>query len=199
MSSYDKIQYAMWLLPVAFVVLTFLINRFEYRKNKNLKWGRAVVLSGFIFYLVVLYFLVIFPLSSQDQLQQIYYANSPKANLDFFRMFEAFYFGNPIFHGGNVLQMVFHVTFYEPLFNIVMTIPFGVFLRGYFKFSVLKTIFFGLLLSLFFETSQLTGLWGIFDHSYRLFDVDDIFNNVLGVTIGALIFPLVDKILSKRV
>lgn len=72
-------------------------------------------------------------------------------------------------------------------FNIVMTIPFGAYLAYYWKIDIKKVICFSFGLSLFIEIGQLTGLFFIYDGSYRLCDVDDLFFNTLGGVIGAFV------------
>ena len=42
-------------------------------------------------------------------------------------------------------------------------------------------------LSLFFEVSQITGLFGLYLHPYRLFDVDDLITNTAGTLLGNLL------------
>lgn len=49
----------------------------------------------------------------------------------------------------------------------------------------------GMATTLLFETSQLTGLFGIYEHPYRLFDVDDLILNTTGTMLGFwLMIPL---------
>ena len=84
------------------------------------------------------------------------------------------------------------------LFNVLMTRPFGMYLRYYFRCSRRKTVLLSFLLSLFFELTQLTGLYFIYPGSYRLFDVDDLIMNTLGGLAGyALAGPFL-KFLPAR-
>lgn len=49
----------------------------------------------------------------------------------------------------------------------------------------------GMATTLLFETSQLTGLFGLYAHPYRLFDVDDLILNTTGTMLGFwLMIPL---------
>lgn len=73
------------------------------------------------------------------------------------------------------------------LFNIVMTIPFGGYLRYYWKMNMKKIILLSFALTLFIEVGQLTGLFFIYPGSYRFFDVDDLNCNTLGGIMGAWI------------
>lgn len=80
----------------------------------------------------------------------------------------------------------------------LLTLPFGFYLRYYFECKWYKALIFGFLLSLFFELTQLTGLYGIYPRPYRLFDVDDLILNTVGTMIGYLITPLIAIILPTR-
>lgn len=79
-----------------------------------------------------------------------------------------------------------------------MTLPFGVYLRYYFKCSFLKTLAITFCLTLFFELTQLTGLYFIYPRPYRLFDVNDLFVNTLGGLLGWSIAPLFTFLLPSR-
>ena len=87
---------------------------------------------------------------------------------------------------------------YVALFNIVLTVPFGMYLRYHFKCSLKKTFFLSFLLSLFFELTQLSGLYFIYPRAYRLFDVDDLILNTLGGVLGYFLLGLFKGILPSR-
>ena len=74
----------------------------------------------------------------------------------------------------------------QVLMNVVMTIPFGMFLEYCAGISFKKAVAVSFAFSLFIEVGQLTGLFFIFKGSYRLFDVDDLMLNTLGAVIGYL-------------
>ena len=71
--------------------------------------------------------------------------------------------------------------------NMIMFIPFGFFISYFLKFKKFYAIFFlTLLTSITIETTQL--LIG------RVFDIDDIFLNIIGGLIGYFIFRIIYKI-----
>jgi len=75
--------------------------------------------------------------------------------------------------------------------NIIMLIPMG-FMASIIetnKKNVLKTIILGFLFSLFIEISQYVRCVG-------LFEVDDLINNTLGVTIGCAIGVLFKRVVT---
>lgn len=75
----------------------------------------------------------------------------------------------------------------QVLFNIVMTVPFGMILTYRFGFSKKNVILVSFLLSLFIEVGQLTGLFFTYNGSYRLFDADDLICNTLGGFLGYVV------------
>lgn len=86
----------------------------------------------------------------------------------------------------------------QPLFNIFLTVPFGIYLRYFFKTSFKQTLLLSFTLSLFFELTQLSGLYGIYPRPYRLFDVDDLLLNTSGGLLGFYLQPLVTFFLPTR-
>ena len=82
--------------------------------------------------------------------------------------------------------------------NLAMFVPLGIYLRYYFRCSLKRTLLISLLLSLFFELTQLSGLYFIYPRGYRLFDVDDLMINTLGGVIGYLLAGPLAKLLPSR-
>lgn len=79
----------------------------------------------------------------------------------------------------------------EYLFNIALFVPLGVIARGFLGRSVLVSTVGGFLVSLLIESTQYTGIWGIYACAYRFADVDDLIANTAGAVLGAIIAPLV--------
>lgn len=52
--------------------------------------------------------------------------------------------------------------------------------------------------SLFFELTQLSGLYGVYRYPYRFFEIDDLICNTLGGMTGYLITPLFVFFIPKR-
>ncbi|WP_188984562.1 VanZ family protein [Saccharopolyspora thermophila] len=72
----------------------------------------------------------------------------------------------------------------ETLLNVLLLVPLGMYLRYHFRRSFLVASVIGLGVSLFFEFTQLTGVWGMYPCPYRLFDVDDLIVNTGGAMLG---------------
>jgi glycopeptide antibiotics resistance protein len=71
--------------------------------------------------------------------------------------------------------------------NIVFFMPLGFLLRFLFGWGVARALVAGLVVSLAVETTQLTGIWGLYSCSYRLFSVGDLLHNTLGAVLGSLV------------
>ena len=104
-----------------------------------------------------------------------------------------------LFHLSTYLQAIKEKCFYVPIYNVLLTLPFGMYLHSYFNVNVKKTVLYSFLLSLFFEFTQLTGLYFIYPRGYRLFDVDDLLLNTLGGLVGYYFaFPLLKRIPNRK-
>lgn len=186
MNYIEVIKYATIFFPFFAFLFTAPFILIEYHKYGGISKLKSFIIYLFIYYIICAYFLVILPLPKISEVAKL---TTPRTQLipfsfitDFIKH-SSFNITNP----STYLTAMKEMYFYGPIFNIILTIPFGMFLRYFFKFSLKKTIFFSLLLSLFFELTQLTGLYFIYPRSYRLFDVDDLILNTLGGTIGYLI------------
>lgn len=79
----------------------------------------------------------------------------------------------------------------QVVLNVALFVPFGVIARRYWHRGPVVSILLGALLSFAIETTQLTGVWGLFECAYRVADVDDLIANTAGAAIGVLIAPVV--------
>lgn len=70
------------------------------------------------------------------------------------------------------------------VFNLLLLLPLGVFLRRWWGRGLLSTTAIAFGLSLAFELTQATGVWGLYPCPYRTFDVDDLIANTAGAMLG---------------
>ena len=190
------IKYAVLFFPVLCLLLSLPFLFHHYRKYGSITFLRFLLVFSFFFYLLCIYFLVILPLPTRGEVQNYsgaYYNLKP-----FFVVPEIFMSGNFNIVKPDSYVFILNQKYLEPLFNILMTIPFGIYLRYYFKCSFFKTLVLSFLLSLFFELTQLTGLYSLYSRPYRLCDINDLINNTTGGVIGFLIAPLFGLILPDR-
>ena len=79
------------------------------------------------------------------------------------------------------------------LFNIIMTVPFGMFLKFYFGLDAKRVFLYSLALTTLIEFGQFSGLFFLFKGSYRLFEVDDLLLNTAGGMLGYLMTCKLEK------
>ena len=191
------IKTAIVLFPIVALFFTIFYVIYQYHKYGSINGFRTIIIYSFILYLLSTYFLVILPLPSIEFTKTI---SIPAYNLTPF---------NFVFEIINKTGLEFSdfTTYFptlknaatlEAIFNVFLTIPFGVYLHYYFKCGLGKTIFYTFCLTLFLELTQLSGLYFIYPRSYRVFDVDDLILNTFGGFLGYFIGSLFIKILPSK-
>ena len=95
----------------------------------------------------------------------------------------------------NILKEQSFKSIYTVLFNILMTIPLGMYLKYYFNSNLKIVIILVFIISMFFELTQATGLYYIYKYPYRVFDIDDLIMNTLGGLIGFYIMYYLEKLI----
>lgn len=193
------IKMAFITFPILALLLLMPFLVFNYRKYGYVNKWRSFILYSLFLYLLSAYFLVILPLPQTYDTCSLQPANTQHVQLT------PFYFIHEITSHTAVIAtkpatyfyLLKESAFLQVAFNALLTIPFGVYLRYYFRRSFLQTIFFSFCLSLFFEVTQITGLYGIYNCAYRLFDVDDLFLNTFGGAIGYIVAPIFMYFLPK--
>lgn len=166
--------YALMLL-VPSIVLPIMATK----KVNVLKFAANQV---FAFYMCCLFALVFLPLPTTGTVIEV------KHTVQWVPFMFVADFIREGFDFGVILQYVF---------NIVMTIPFGMYLRYYWKLDLKKIFFCSLALTSFIEIGQLTGLFFLYPGSYRFCDVDDIIANTLGGVLGCLMVQPVLRFLPN--
>lgn len=163
----------------------------NYHKYGSILSLRIVIVYSFILYLITVYFLVILPLPSIESV-----AASPGVAPNWI----PFRFVADIleYQKKYSVSLLKNQALIQVLFNLLMLMPFGMYLRYYFQCSLKKTIFCSFLFSLFLELSQLSGLYGIYPKPFRMFDVDDLMANTTGGMLGYVLFGLMQPFLPSR-
>mgnify|MGYP003373035398 FL=1 len=198
MSTYlIPIQVAMIVFPFIAFCLTLPYVIHQYHKYGSIPILRTLIIFSFIYYLINAYFMTILPLPSVEEVSKM---TSPTMSLVPFTALKdivsssPFIYNDPSTYLPALTQPMMRVT----LFNILLTLPFGIYLRYYFQYSFKKTVLFTFLLSLSFELIQLSALFGYYPRPYRLFEVDDLITNTLGGMLGYAICPLFARVLPTR-
>ena len=198
MSTFSyAIKMAIILFPIVALIFTIPYIIYQYHKYGSINSYRSIIVYSFLLYLMSAYFLVILPLPSIETVSKM---TTPSYNLI------PFQFISEIFSLSDFVVSDFATYFpslqnpvvYESLFNILLTVPFGIYLHYYFQYDFKKTLFYSFCLTLFFELTQLSGLYFIYPRGYRVFDVDDLILNTLGGIIGYFLAYIPIKLLPNR-
>ena len=192
-----SIEIAILVFPIVAFILTipFLIH--QYQKYGAIPFFKSVIFYSLILYLITAYFMVILPLPSKElvsKLKTVYVQLEPFHFITDIRMTTSI----KITTIRELLNFLNKPTVYTILFNFLLTMPFGFYLRYFFKKKWYQTIILTFLLSLFFELTQLSGLYGYYPRPYRIFDVDDLIINTTGGLLGHIFAPLLMLFLPNR-
>ncbi|REE67596.1 glycopeptide antibiotics resistance protein [Paenibacillus taihuensis] len=206
------ISYAFLSFPIAALLFTLPFLLVQYRRHGYVNKYRAMLLYLFLLYFMNAFYLILLPFPSSVH-------NEPPTTGSYVQWIP-FHFVLDIMketgvdwgHPSTYLRLVQERAVLQVVFNVLLTVPFGMFLRYYFRTGWLKCLLLTLGLSLFFEVTQVTGIYGIFDYPYRLMDIDDVMTNTVGGMLGfvaaewlSLRLPRIDKLdanidlASKRV
>lgn len=192
----EAVVTAAWVFPFVAALITFLYMVFQYRRYGSILLLRTTVLYSFILYLMCAYFLTMLPLPKIEDVAKL---TTPYLQLEPFKDVVVW-----LNKSGAVLSQpstwirLINRDLFVMVANIVMTIPFGIYLRYYFRCSWKKTLFLSLGLSLIFELTQLSALFGIYPRPYRLCETDDLITNTLGGMIGYWIAKPLTRHLPTR-
>ncbi|MFZ2576781.1 MAG: VanZ family protein [Lactococcus hircilactis] len=169
---------------------------FQYRKRGRVAPWLFIVNFSFVLYLICAYAMTIFPLPDPAVVAKL---TTPMQNLEPFLFIREFIKYNPLVlqNPHTWLLALKAPSFLQPAFNVLLTLPFGVYLCYLFKVRFRKALLLSFLLTLSFETIQRTALLGLYPRPYRLFDVDDLMLNTIGSLIGFGLAKLVVRYLPS--
>jgi glycopeptide antibiotics resistance protein len=164
----DNFRVALIAWPIASLILTLPILAFLYHRDGRLRLMSTVGAYLSVLYLLGLLCFTLYPRTGSSEFG-IVYNSQPELN--------PLHFINDIRNYGfqAVAQFVA---------NVVLFVPLGYICGRGLRMGAFSSTCLGLLVSLFIETSQLTGLFGIFPYAYRVFDVDDLITNTIGALLG---------------
>ncbi len=177
---------AVLVWPFLAAVLTLPILVVQYRRYNKFSFWRAITTYAFILYSLALVSFTLYPMPDNPTQFCADYDLSPQL-VPFVSIMEM---------SSEGLRAVLQVGM-----NLLFFVPLGVFGRLLFRWKFRHVAILGFLTSLFIETAQLTGAFGIYPCSYRLFDVDDLLLNTLGATVGyllAMIVPQKELVLATK-
>ena len=175
---------ALVLGSVVAVLLFIPVAAVQYRRDGRLGAGDLMVLVGAAVYGVSLWTYTLLPLPDvgdyacqQAQTQVMAFADDIRRAAE-----RGGYAGL-----GTPSELLKNQAFLQVVLNVVLFLPFGVFVRLITHRGVVVATVLGFAVSLLIEVTQLTGVWGVYPCAYRLFDVDDLLTNTLGAFLGAVL------------
>jgi len=203
MPYFHPIYWACVLFPfiAGLFTLPFVIR--HYRKYGGIAVLRVMVVYSFVLYCMCAFFLTVLPLPNREAVAA---SEAPAIGWvpfrNLYRCMKEIGFDFSHLSTFKDRSLWWRLLKSNDLFllvaNTVMMVPLGFYLRYYFRFDLKKTILCGFLVSLFFELTQLSGLYGFYPKPYRYTDVDDLITNTLGTVIGYWISPYFTFILPSR-
>lgn len=169
--------------PLFALLATIPILTIQVVRYKKMNFARVGLDYALILYSLCLLSLVFLPLPTMTQAASL---NAHDIQLIPFHFIADIVHESPLVLGNprTYLLAIFDFPILQIVLNVIMTIPFGMFLRYYCGCSKRYVILYSFLLSLFIEIGQLTGLFFIYHGSYRLCDVDDLMANTFGGFLG---------------
>ncbi|WP_308119291.1 VanZ family protein [Streptomyces sp. JJ38] len=184
------IEAAVSLFPLVTALIMAPVAVRGYRRRGRAGGWPVLVFYSFVFYLIAALLQTVMPLpvDTDGFCSTARYAEHPQ--LEPF----AFYTSISLASGGDwsPATLLTLVPTWTSLLNAVLLLPLGVYLRYHLRQGLLSTGVLAFATSLFFETTQYTGLWFVYACPYRQFNVDDLILNTGGAVVGWLLAgPLV--------
>ncbi len=150
-----------------------------YRRRGRLSPGRILLWVAAVIYFWAIWAYTLLPLPETADISCV----SPSLNV--------FAFVDDLSGALSRGHLLTDPAFLQLALNVVLFVPLGFFLRVLGGRGILVALAVGLAVSALIETTQVTGVWGIYPCAYRMFDVDDLLTNTLGAVIGSLIALIV--------
>lgn len=181
----QALQGAVLVFPLVGLLLFVPLYRAHLKRFGEVHEYRAAISYLFIFSVLAALFLTALPLPKDTQLTCNW---SEQIGSNQFVPFNSFVdisrFEARHGLGWGLKGLAANKALWQILLNTLMLMPFGFLMRKLYNTGFFKCLIYAFGFSLFLETSQLTGLWGLAHCPYRVFDVDDLFTNTLGALLG---------------
>ena len=189
--------------PLVALIFTLPFVIVNYRRYGGIAVMRVMVVYSFILYCMCAYLLTVLPLPDPEAVAQM--APHPIGWIPFRDLYKAMIESglspadpSSFANLDAWKRFLTCADMFQAVANIAMLVPLGFYLRYYFRLSFGKTVAIGLCVSLFFELTQLSGLYGIYPHPYRFTEMDDLINNTLGAALGYALAPIAMHFLPSR-
>lgn len=175
------VRTAVTVFPLLALLVMLPVAVISYRRRGRAGGWTTVVFYCFLFYLLAALMQTVIPLPADPAgyCATQSYASSPQMR--------PFYFVDVLETRARVSGTWLNPTTWSTALNLALLAPLAFFLRYLSGTRFLPTVALGFGTSLFFELTQLTGLWFIYPCAYRLFSVDDLILNTAGAALAWLV------------
>ena len=200
MSEYMiPIKTAIITFPFIALLFTLPFLIYQYRKHGYINYYRAFLLYTFLLYFIIAYYLIILPLPKTRDVLSLQKPGTQYTQLKPFKFVADILKETKVNleKPSTYTRLFKERAFLQALFNGILLMPLGIYLSYYFNKNLKKTIIIAFCVSLFFELTQLSGLYGYYNRPYRLFDVDDLMLNSFGGCLGYMISPIFKRFLPN--
>ena len=168
----------------------------DYRRTKTVHVVRCSHLYLLFFFFLCAYFMTMLPFPSMESVLKM--TNSGVQLVPFYCFYD--FLTNSALNTSDwttIFPALGGSIFLGIVFNVIMLLPVGYFLRSLTPYRAWQVTLIGFLISLLFELTQLSGLFFLYPRPYRVFDVDDLMQNTLGVWLGFIIQPFFGRLLPS--
>ena len=191
------------LFPLVAAAFTLPFAVRQYRRYGGIPVIRVVIVYSFILYCLCAFALTVLPLPSREAVAAM--PPKPITWVPFAGLFTKMKeIGLSLAHPATLRnaalwrELLGSFELFQVLANVAMLMPLGFYCRSYFCLSWRKTLLAGFLTSLFFELTQLSGLFFFYPHAYRYAETGDLISNALGALIGHGLAALAAPLLPSR-
>jgi len=172
---------ALTVFPLLALIVMLPVAVVTYRRRGRAGGWTTLVFYCFLFYLLAAFLQTIVPLPANpgEYCAEQSYASTPQLR--------PFYFYDVLETRARVSGTWLNPALWSTALNVVLLAPLSFFLRYLAGTRFLAATAIGFGTSLFFELTQLTGVWFIYPCAYRLFSVDDLILNTAGAALGWIV------------
>ncbi len=189
-----------YLIPIEDAAIIFILLAIllliplcvvHYRRFGYVRPTRAIVFYSFLFYILCAMCLVTLPLPEiTPNFCEGRVPGSHVRLIPFQFVADILTVDAAFIRSLNLLSILASPVFLQAAFNFLMLLPLGFYLQYYFRARFTTALVVAIATTLLFEVTQLTGIYGLYPCSYRVFDVDDLILNASGAMLGYAIAPL---------
>ena len=191
-NTLNAIYLALLISPYLAILALIPYIVYTYQTKKIIYTRKSINFYMLVIFFLCAYFMTMLPFPTIEKVQSL---KTSYVQLIPFRIFYDYFKDSGLVTSDitTLLPSLKSGAFLGPVFNVMMLMPIGYFLREIFGFGRRKTFLTGFCMSLLFELTQLSGLFFIYPRPYRIFDVDDLICNTAGAIVGWYLLPIVKR------